>query len=84
MQEVNPLRACGSFGKALTTQMDMGMSQTTPDTEKRTSSNMHDAGCEDVVRQKHRRASHTKALLEHHYNGCDSVGSLDTEVIILP
>lgn len=63
--------------------MNMGMRLTTPDTEQRTSSDMHDAGREDVVRQKHRCASYTEAVLEHHYNGCDSVGSLDTEVIIL-
>jgi hypothetical protein len=43
---------------------------------------MHDAGGEYVVRKKHGGTPHTKALFECYNDGCDTVGSLDAEVII--
>ena len=43
---------------------------------------MHDASGEHVVRKKHWGTPHTKALFECYNNRCDTVGSLNAEVII--
>jgi hypothetical protein len=43
---------------------------------------MHDASSEHVVREKHGGTPRAMALFERYDNGRNTIGSLDTEVII--